>query len=318
MIALRKTANGTEVADINLDKTGEEAIIKVVLSGICNTDLEIAKGYAGFEGTLGHEFVGIVESAPNATEWVGKRVLGEINIGCENCDWCRTHDSRHCPNRTVLGIIGRDGCHAEFVKLPVRNLIEVPADVPDERAVFAEPFAAALGITEQVSIEADTRVAVIGDGKLGILCAWALGAKSQHLFLIGKHPNKLKLGELGNAEGVLLENVDNHKRSFDVVVEASGTESGFETALDLVKPRGKIVLKSTFHGKPKWEAWRVVVDEITIVGSRCGMFSPVLELLKDASFPLEKLISDELSLAEGVRGLQFASESGVIKVLLRP
>lgn len=318
MLSLRKSETGTAIKEIPRPEAAGEALISVTLSGICNTDLEIIKGYAGFTGTIGHEFVGVVETAPNAPGLVGKRVLGEINVGCETCDWCKKRDARHCPSRTVLGIVGRDGCHAEYVNLPVRNLLEVPDDITDERAVFAEPLAAAFGITEQVEISGDDRVAVIGDGKLGILCAWSLSEKTQHLFLIGKHPNKLRIGELGNAEGVLTEKTANLAGAFDVVVEASGSESGFAKAMELVRPRGKIVLKSTFQGMPRWEAWKVVVNEITIVGSRCGMFPPVFELLQDEKLHLEALISEEMPLSMGLEALAEAGKSGVMKVLLRP
>ena len=261
MKALRVGSAGLSLADIETPQKESEALIRVVKSGICNTDLEIINGYAGFEGTIGHEFIGVVEESPDAPEMAGKRIVGEINVGCNECPLCTSGDARHCSKRTVLGIINRDGCHAEFLTLPTRNLVEVPDEISDNEAIFAEPLAAAYGITEQVKITPDTRVAVIGDGKLGILCAWSLALETQKLFLIGKHSNKLKAAEKENVEGVLLENVSKMSRSFDVVVEASGSESGFETALDLLKPRGKLVLKSTFHGKPKWEAWRVVVDE---------------------------------------------------------
>ncbi|NNE68326.1 MAG: alcohol dehydrogenase catalytic domain-containing protein [Pyrinomonadaceae bacterium] len=318
MKAIQKLEKTISLNEVEKPSGADEALVRVVLSGICNTDLEIARGYANFQGTIGHEFVGVVEECAVVPKLVGKRVLGEINVGCETCDWCSKYDARHCPNRTVLGIVGRDGCHAEFLNLPARNLIEVPGDISDERAVFAEPLAAAYGITERVNIDEDTSIAVIGDGKLGILCAWALAAKTQHLFLIGKHPNKLRIGELGNAEGVILDDAAKMKRRFDVVVEASGSESGFATALDLVRPRGELVLKSTFHGTPKWEAWRVVVDEISVVGSRCGMFGPVIDLLKDSRYPLEELISGERPLTRGVEALDEAEKPGVMKILLRP
>jgi len=293
-----------------------EALVRVTMSGICNTDLEIVRGYAGFSGTIGHEFVGIVEEAPGSPDLVGKRVVGEINAGCGHCELCLGGDPRHCPERTVLGIVGRDGCHAEFLRLPSRNLLIVPDSVSDEQAVFAEPLAAAYGITEQVEVLPDTRIAVIGDGKLGILCALSLGLKSDNVSLIGKHPSKLAIAQRANVEGILLENAAKLKGAFDVVVEASGSESGFAAALDLLRPRGKLVLKSTFHGKPEWEAWRVVVNEITIVGSRCGRFAPALDILEKVLVDVTALISEDRKLEDGVRAVERAGEPGVMKVLL--
>ena len=316
MNALRFENGTLAVSNISRPRKAGEALIRVVKSGICNTDIEIVNGYAGFEGTIGHEFVGIVEAADDVPEWIGKRVVGEINVGCNKCDWCQTNDARHCPNRTVLGIIKRDGCHAEYLTLPTRNLLEVPKEISNEEAIFAEPLAAAYGITEQVEITPETKIAVIGDGKLGILCAWSLAPKSGRLFLIGKHQTKLTIAENENVESVLLGEAKRLNRYFDVVVEASGSESGFETALDLVKPRGKIVLKSTFKGKPGWEAWRVVVDEITIVGSRCGIFSPALDLLRENSFDVKRLISAEYSIEDGVEAMDEASKKGAMKVVL--
>lgn len=317
MKALRFENNKLNLSEIAKPDRKDEALIRVVKSGICNTDLEIVRGYAGFEGTIGHEFVGIVEESYDVPGLVGKRVVGEINAGCGICPGCKKGDSRHCPNRTVLGIIKRDGCHAEFLTLPVRNLLEVPDEVSDEQAAFAEPLAAAFGITEQVKILPETRVAVIGDGKLGILCAWSLGLKSDNLKLVGKHRSKLATAEKGGkVEGILLGRAKKMHREFDVVVEASGSESGFATALDLIKPRGKLVLKSTFSGKSIWEAWRVVVDEITIVGSRCGMFSPALDLLKEGRIDVGSLISEEFPLSKGVKAMDKAAQKGVMKVLL--
>ncbi len=316
MKALRFENNKLNLCEIEKPFQKDEALIRVVKSGICNTDVEIVRGYAGFQGTIGHEFVGVVEESNDSPELVGKRVIGEINAGCGVCERCQKGDSRHCPTRTVLGIIKRDGCHAEFLTLPTRNLLKVPDEVSNEQAAFAEPLAAAYGITEQVEILPETRVAVIGDGKLGILCAWSLALKSDNLKLIGKHRNKLTIAEKANVEGILLEDAKKMNREFDVVVEASGSESGFATALDLLKPRGKLVLKSTFQGKPTWEAWRVVVDEITIIGSRCGMFSPALDFLKEGKIDVESLISEEFPLSKGVEAMQKATEKGVMKVLL--
>jgi len=294
-----------------------ESLIRVTKSGICNTDIEIIRGYAGFAGTIGHEFVGVVEESRN-TELVGKRVVGEINAGCGVCTLCRAGDPRHCPDRTVLGIKGRDGAHAEFLRLPEANLVEVPDSVSDEQAVFAEPLAAAYGIAEQVNVLSDTRVAVIGDGKLGILCALSLGLLSNRVTLIGRHASKLNIAERQGIESLLSADAAKMSSAFDVVVEASGSESGFATALDLVRPRGKIVLKSTFQGRPAWEAWRVVVDEITIVGSRCGRFRPAVQLLADGKIDVAPLISDDLPLSRGVEAVAEAQAKGVMKVLLTP
>lgn len=319
MKALRYENGRLEVAEVAKPLDEGEAVVRVRLSGICNTDVEIVRGYAGFEGTIGHEFVGVVESAPGAERLVGQRVVGEINAGCGRCELCRGGDARHCPHRTVLGIVGRDGAHAEFLRLPIVNLLPVPDGVPDEQAVFAEPLAAAWGITERVPLDKDARVAVIGDGKLGLLCAQALSlAAPAHLILIGKHRNKLDIAARRGIETMLLE--DAHEklaREFEVVVEASGSESGFALALDLLRPRGTLVLKSTFHGETRVATSRIVVDEISVVGSRCGRFAPALELLRRGAVDVESLISEEYSLADGVRAMHRATAQGVIKVLLR-
>jgi len=316
MKALRFTQNELRLDDVPFAGNDHEATIRVTKSGICNTDIEIVRGYAGFEGTIGHEFIGVVENSPDLPRMVGKRVVGEINVGCGVCELCLAGDPRHCPSRTVLGIKDRDGAHAEYLKLPVRNLIEVPANVTDEQAVFTEPLAAAYGIMEQVNIEPNIKVAVIGDGKLGILCALSLGLASQNVALIGRHRSKLAIAEKRGVEGMLDSEVAGLKNAFDVVVEASGSETGFSNALDLVRPRGKIVLKSTFHGTPKWEAWRVVVDEITVVGSRCGRFEPALDLLADGKIDVSDMISDEFRLSDGVEAMKVAQTKGVMKVLL--
>lgn len=316
MKALRFENNQLKLAEIAKPDSENEAIVRVLKSGICNTDIEIVKGYANFSGTIGHEFVGVVEAATDAPHLIGKRVVGEINAGCGRCEKCLRNDSRHCSARTVLGIVGRDGAHADFLNLPSRNLLEVPEEISDECAVFVEPLAAAFGITEQVEIYPETKVAVIGDGKLGNLCAQSLALKSDCVFLIGKHRAKLDLVRGRNVETVALENAAKLNKSFDVAVEASGSESGFDLALDLLKPRGKLVLKSTFHGAARWQAWRVVVDEITIVGSRCGRFAPAISLLKNNLVAVENLISEQCSLSDGVKAMRIAEQKGVMKVLL--
>ncbi len=316
MKALRFENKRLNIDEIEQPEINGEALVRVLVSGICNTDIEIVRGYANFEGTIGHEFVGVVEESKNAPNLVGKRVVGEINAGCGECKLCQSGDSRHCAVRTVLGIVGRDGAHAEFLTLPAGNLLEVPEEISDVQAVFVEPLAAAFGITEQIEILPETKIAVIGDGKLGILCAQCLALKSRKVSLVGKHKEKIKLVENRNIEGILLENALKISREFDVVVEASGSESGFDLALNLLKPRGKLVLKSTFHGEAKWQAWRVVVDEITIVGSRCGRFAPALELLKNKLVDVENLVSEEFKLTDGVKAMEKAAQKNMMKVLL--
>jgi len=318
MKALRVKERTADITDVSLPDIEGEALVRVVKSGICNTDLEIVRGYAGFDGTIGHEFVGVVESCETVPGFVGKRVVGEINVGCGVCSLCMGGDSRHCPTRTVLGIHGRDGAHAEFLSLPARNLIEVPDSVSDEAAVFAEPLAAAHGIAERVRIQPGSRIAVIGDGKLGLLCAMTLKLSSDSVTLIGRHREKLAIAAKRGIDGVLVDNAETLKKSFDIVVEASGSESGFAAAMDLVKPRGTIVLKSTFHGDPRWDATRVVVDEITVVGSRCGRLAPAIDLLASKTVLVDDLISEEFSLADAVSALRAAEAKGILKVLLRP
>jgi threonine dehydrogenase-like Zn-dependent dehydrogenase len=318
MKALRFEENYLAVRDIAQPACAGEALVRVTLSGICNTDVEIARGYAGFHGTIGHEFVGVVESAPaGGRELIGRRVVGEINAGCGQCALCIAGDARHCPSRTVLGIVGRDGAHAEYLRLPVVNLLPVPDEIPDERAVFAEPLAAAWGITERVQLTKDTRVAVIGDGKLGLLCAQALALTNASVLLIGKHPEKLDIAGRRGIETATLDKVKGREREFDTVVEASGASSGFALALDLLRPRGTLVLKSTFHGTTEIAASRIVVDEISVVGSRCGRFAPALDLLRDHAIDVESLISEEFPLSDGVRAMKQATAPGIIKVLLR-
>lgn len=318
MLALRYENGRLAVMEVPKPLGAKEALVRVTLSGICNTDLEIARGYAGFEGTIGHEFVGVVEKAPGNEALVGRRVVGEINAGCGRCALCVGGDSRHCPQRTVLGIVGRDGAHAEFLRLPVGNLLPVPDDVPDELAVFCEPLAAAYGIRERVAVEEETRVAVIGDGKLGLLCAQALALSCQKVLLVGRHPEKLRIAAARGIETAMIEQTRGREREFDVAVEASGAESGFALALALLRPRGVLVLKSTFHGTTSMDTARIVVDEISVTGSRCGRFAPALDLLRSGVVDVASLISEKYRLGEGLRAMERATERGVIKVLLAP
>jgi threonine dehydrogenase-like Zn-dependent dehydrogenase len=320
MLALRVADKQLRVAEVPAPGREGEALVRVRVSGICNTDLEIARGYAGFEGTIGHEFVGVVERAPGAEELEGKRVVGEINAGCGRCPLCAAGDPRHCPARTVLGIVGRDGAHAEFLQLPAVNLLPVPDEVSDERAVFAEPLAAACGILERVRVGPEMTLAVVGDGKLGLLCAQALKVlTSARVVLVGKHPAKLDIAARRGVETWAAGDLPaDARRSFDVAVEASGSPGGLRTALGLLRPLGTLVLKSTFHGATELDAAPVVVDELSIVGSRCGRFPPALELLARDAVEVESLIHDEFRLADAPRAMRRAAEPGVLKVLLRP
>lgn len=291
-----------------------EALVKVLKAGICNTDLELLKGYMGFEGVLGHEFVGIVEQAA-ATEWVGKRICGEINFGCGECDVCRRGLSRHCPNRTVLGILNQNGAFADYVTIPIANLNEVPNALSNEVAAFVEPVAAALEIPEQIQIEPNQRVAVIGDGKLGLLICQVLQLTGCDLRLIGKHRSKLQRAE---ALGIRTHSVEDlPERQFDIVVEVSGSASGFETAMQLVRPRGTIVLKSTYHGTLEVNAAPIVIDEISIVGSRCGQFAPAIRLLERKLIDVEPLIDAEYTLEDFEEAFRQATQSDSLKILLQ-
>jgi threonine dehydrogenase-like Zn-dependent dehydrogenase len=317
MYALRVEKRGLALRDIDLPERGSEALVRVLLSGICRTDLEIARGYAGFKGTIGHEFVGVVEAAPNET-MVGERVVGEINVGCGECDLCMAGDPRHCSRRSVLGIVGRDGAHAAYLKLPLANLLPVPDTIADEHAVFAEPLAAACGIMERAEVTKDKNVAVIGDGKLGLLCAQALSLTGAPVLLIGKHPEKMRIAERRGIETATAKQGAQRKNEFDVVVEASGSPAAFGVALDLLRPRGVLVLKSTFEGTTEVNAARMVVDEITVLGSRCGRFQPALELLRRGAIDVDSLISEEHPLSNGVLAMERAGKKGVLKVFLRP
>ncbi|HEX4949133.1 MAG TPA: alcohol dehydrogenase catalytic domain-containing protein [Blastocatellia bacterium] len=294
-------------------RTGE-ALVRVTTAGICNTDLEIVRGYANFNGTLGHEFVGVVENSPDVSQ-IGSRVVGEINAGCGQCELCQAGDPRHCAHRTVLGIVGRDGAFAEYLTLPAVNLLKVPDSVSDHQAVFTEPLAAACEILDQVTITPQQHVAVIGDGKLGQLIARVLATTGCALQLIGKHAEKLQLAAAAGIATLQLSQVES-ARQFDVVVEASGAAAGLQLALQLVKPRGTIVLKSTFHGAVTLDTSRIVVDEISLIGSRCGRFDKALALLATGQVKVEPLIAAEYALAESLVAMHHASQAGTLKVLL--
>lgn len=296
----------------------DEALIHVLVTGICSTDLEIVKGYAGFSGVLGHEFVGEVTAVGAAGDvaWIGRRVVGSINVGCQACDECRTYGPEHCATRRVPGIHGRDGTFADYVTLPVRNLLSVPPAIPDEAAVFTEPLAAALRIREQVRVRPSARTAVVGPGRLGMLVGQVLAQGGTAVTMLGRRAASLALpAALGLDTALVDALLDN---SFDLVVEATGNAAGLAHALRLVRPRGTLVLKSTFAGQAAVDLTRLVVSEITVVGSRCGPFAPALRLLEQQAVQVAPLVEAEFALRDGLEAFAFAARPGVRKVLLRP
>ncbi len=290
-----------------------EALVKVLAAGICNTDIEIKRGYMGFHGVLGHEFVGMVEHAANEF-LMGKRVVGEINCVCHECDWCRMEMPHHCSNRTVLGIAGRNGAFAEYVTLPEENLHLVPGNIRDDVAVFTEPLAAAFRITEQIPVEPDDRVIVLGDGKLGQLAAQVLHLAAKNLVCVGRHAWKLEL--LSKAGIATALDTDPLDAGADVVVEATGRAEGLARALELVRPEGTVVLKTTVAGMTPVRFAGPVIDEIRIVGSRCGPFRPALEALGLGTVEVRPMISECYDLVDGVQAMARAEDPGVMKVLL--
>jgi threonine dehydrogenase-like Zn-dependent dehydrogenase len=289
----------------------DEVLVRVSCAGVCETDLQLVKGYMGFRGILGHEFVGVAESGPYA----GRRVVGEINCACWRCETCRRGLPTHCSNRTVLGILNHDGAFADYIAVPQKNLHPVPDSLPDEVAVFTEPVAAAFQIPAQLAIARDDRVAVLGDGRLGNLCAQVLATLSDRVLVVGKHPAKLALLDTMGVETALLSDTL-PERAADVVVDCTGSESGLPTALRLVRPRGTIVLKTTVAGTQTLAWAPFVIDEITLVGSRCGPFDQALAALEQGRVDVRPLISERLSLSDGLAALERAQAKGVLKVLI--
>lgn len=296
-----------------------EALVRVTLAGICNTDYEITKGYMGYKGILGHEAVGIVEEINDEDQsLLGKRVVAEISYGCKepDCEWCAQKLYRHCPNRHTLGIWQKDGVFCEYFTMPLEVLFEVPENVEDEQAVFVEPLAAAIEITEQLHIKPMDRVVILGDGKLGLITALALNALNINVILVGKHQNKL---DIAKAQGVSVKLLNEFeiKKEYDVVVEATGSVSGFETALALTKPRGVLVLKSTVAASKEFNLAPIVIDEITVLGSRCGQFPPALRLLQSGRIDLKPMISASYSVDDAIEAFEKNKEKDVLKVLLK-
>ena len=291
-----------------------EALIAVRLAGICATDLEIIRGYMSFEGVLGHEFVGQVVSG--SQRWQNKRVVGEINCVCGQCDLCQAGLSNHCRNRTVVGILGRDGCFADFIALPENNLHEVPDNVSDDEAVFVEPVAAAIQVTRQVPIESRMSVAVLGSGRLGLLVAQVLRGTGCRLELIGRNPDSLLFGEKKGIQSTQVKDLaPRHDR--DVVVDCTGSPAGLELAMRLVRPRGTIALKSTYAVPTDVNLAPIVINEVNLLGSRCGPFPDALDLLARKQIDVQSMISRRFSLDQAPEAFDAAADPKTIKVLFR-
>jgi len=291
-----------------------DALIRVTHAGICNTDLEITKGYMGFNGVLGHEFVGVVEECAKK-EMEGKRVVGEINVPCGKCYYCSNQMPNHCNNRSVLGILNKNGVFADYTVLPVDNLHEIPDPVSDEEAVFVEPLAAAFEILEQVDILPGDKVCVLGDGKLGLLIAQVLSLTNCSLIVVGNHSEKLSiLDEIGIKTKLSFSFSEDE---FDIVVDCTGSGSGIKTALQIVKPRGRIILKTTVAKKGNIDLSSIVIKEITIIGSRCGPFEPAIKAIESRSIDLYPMISREFGIEEGVKAFHYATRKDALKVILK-
>lgn len=296
-----------------------EALVRVKLAGICNTDYEITKGYMGYKGVLGHEFVGVVEDVNDEDKsLVGKRVVAEINYGCHdvNCEWCNKGLVRHCPDRHTIGIWKKDGCFAEYITLPTEVLFEVPENISDEQVVFVEPLAAACEILEQLHIQPIQKILVQGDGKLGLTTALTLNAFNYDVTLVGKHQNKLDIAKKQGVKTVLLDDLE-IKPEWEIVVEATGSISGFETAMALTKPRGTLVLKSTVAGAKEFNLAPIVINEITVLGSRCGQFKPALKLLENDRIDFKPFISGIYSVDNAIEAFEKNKEKDTLKVLIK-
>lgn len=296
------------------DRPRGYALIRMRHAGICSTDLHLQRGYYGFAGTPGHEFVGEVVECDDPS-WRGQTVVGEINLACGNCGVCRRALGRHCPNRTVLGIVKHPGAFAEYLTLPEANLHRIPEGVPPHLAVFVEPIAAACEILDQVSIWRGAKVAVLGDGKLGLLIAQVLQLHGAQVHLYGRHPEKMRLVE---PLGVLSKEVGNTPpgTTYPFVVDATGSSAGLERAVTMTRPRGTLIMKSTVHDRISIDTAPIIVNELTLVGSRCGRFEPALELLAGGKLILEPLIQQRFALSDAVEAFARAAQPGVCKVLL--
>jgi threonine dehydrogenase-like Zn-dependent dehydrogenase len=289
------------------------ALIRLLYGGICNTDLELQRGYYGFRGTPGHEFVGEVIDADNR-RWIGERVVGEINLACGKCDWCKRGMGRHCPTRSVLGIVKQPGAFREFLTLPERNLRAVPREIPSEEAVFVEPLAAACEILDQVHIPRCAPVAVLGDGKLGLLASQVLQAHGAQVHQYGRHKEKLRIARQSGVSTEIAKKLP--VAEYEYVVEATGSSAGLRQAVQMTQPRGTVIMKSTVHGLVSIDTAPVIVNEITLVGSRCGRFEPALKLLASRKVRVDAMISEVLPLKNAREAFRTAAKPGVLKVLL--
>jgi len=317
MLAVHLESGRVQLRQVPLPRVPEGfARIRLLAAGICSTDLELQRGYYGFSGTPGHEFVGEVTETADKV-WIGKRVVGEINLACGHCDWCKRGLGRHCPTRTVLGIVKHPGAFREFLTLPIRNLHRVPASIPTEHAVFIEPIAAACEILDQVKIPKGERVAVLGDGKLGLLVSQVLQAKGARVHLFGRHKDKMRLVE---PAGVTTEIVPKKLpiAGWPFVVDATGSAEGLRAAVSMCVPHGTVIMKSTVHGLVSIDTAPAIVNEITLVGSRCGRFEAALPLLSAGKIQVGSMISEEFPLKQTPKAFAEAAKKGVLKVLLRP
>lgn len=315
MNALWLENNAVSLRKVPQPQKPGEALVKIRKAGICSTDLELVRGYYPYSGVLGHEFVGDVVEADDAS-WVGQRVVGEINAVCGQCEQCLNGRPTHCENRTVLGIVNRDGVFAEFTSLPIANLHRVPASVPDEMAVFTEPLAAALEIQEQTQIKPTDRVLLVGAGRLGQLIAQTLSLTGCDLRVVARHKHQQ---DLLTARGIrVISEEDIQPWRWDIVVEATGSPGGFELARRAIRPRGTLVMKSTYKGEMSVNFSSIVVDEVNIVGSRCGPFEPALRLMEAKQVDPTVLIDSEFSLGEALKAFEHAAGTGVLKVLIKP
>ncbi len=319
MLSVHLEAGRVQIRSVPLPRVREGyARIRMLAAGICSTDLELQRGYYGFSGTPGHEFVGEVVAAAGeeGRRWLGKRVAGEINLACGKCSWCARGLGRHCPARSVLGIVNHPGAFREFLTLPLANLHEIPRSLTTEQAVFIEPLAAACEILDQVKIPAGAAVAVLGDGKLGLLIAQVLQAHGARVHLFGRHPDKMRIAaRAGVTTEVLSATLPS--KAFRWVVDATGSSEGLRTAVAMCEPRGTVIMKSTVHGLASIDTSPIIVGELTLIGSRCGRFEPAIRLLKSGKIRVEDMISNEFPLERATDAFTEAATKGMLKILLR-